>query len=65
MEKSGDVWKTIHPKWDMELFKYLFSLEYSFDDIKNSFIETIKGIIINENIFNFEKLSVLNTIAIL
>ncbi len=56
IKKSVDVWKTIHPKmWDMELFKYMFSLEYSLDDIKNSFIEIVKDITSNEKISGFSK----------
>ncbi len=59
IKKSVDVWKTIHPKWDMELFKYMFSLEYSLDDIKNSFIEIVKDITSNEKISGLDKVHVL------
>ncbi len=50
IKKTGDVWKTIHPKWDMELLRYILSLEYSFDDIVNSFKYIICNIISNEKI---------------
>ncbi|HXT84693.1 MAG TPA: ATP-binding protein, partial [Verrucomicrobiae bacterium] len=59
IKKSGDVWKTIHPKWAMELFKYMFSLEYSLDDIKDSFIKIVKDITSNEKISGLDKVHIL------
>jgi tetratricopeptide (TPR) repeat protein len=29
IKRTGKVWTTIHPRWDLELFKYMFSLNES------------------------------------
>ena len=57
-----EVWKTIHPKWDIELLKYMFSFEYSLDDIINSFKGIVERIITNEYITSIGKLLILNTV---
>jgi tetratricopeptide (TPR) repeat protein len=62
IKKTGDVWKTIHPKWDMELLRYMFSLEYSLDDIVNSFKDILHNIVSTENIIGFDKVHILFTI---
>ena len=62
IKKSGDIWKTIHPIWDMELLRYMFSLEDILDDIINSFKEILRNIISNEKIIGFDKVHILFTI---
>jgi hypothetical protein len=63
IKKSGDRWKTIHLRWDMELIKYMFSLEeYSVEYIENSFSSTVNSIITKQNISSFDTLVVLNTV---
>ncbi len=62
IKQSGDVWRTIHSKWDMELFRFMFSLEYSLDDIQSSFKDTISKIIKYTKIDSFNLLFILNTI---
>jgi tetratricopeptide (TPR) repeat protein len=62
IKKTGDVWKTIHPKWDMELLRYILSLEYILDDIVNSFKYIIRNIISNEKIIGFDKVHILFTV---
>ncbi len=62
IKKNGNMWKTIHPKWDMQLFRYMFSLKYNLNLIDDSFKVLIKSIISNEQITNFEKLYILNTV---
>ena len=38
IKKSVDRWKTVHPRWDTEFIKYMFSLEeHSAEYIKKSF----------------------------
>ena len=62
IKKTGDIWKTIHGKWDMQLFRHVFSLKYNLYLVEKSFNEITKDIILKDNITNFEKISVLNTI---
>ena len=62
IRKSGEYWSTIHPKWDMELFRHMFSLEYSLDDIQSSFKDTISKIIKYVKIDTFSLLFILYTI---
>ena len=62
IKKTGDVWKTIHPKWDMELLKHMFSLDYSLDDVENSFKEIVKDIINNQKVIRIDKFHILSTI---
>ena len=62
IKKTGDAWKTIHPKWDMQLFRHIFSLKYNLNLIENSFKETLKEIILNKNIGSFEEFNILDTI---
>ena len=38
IKRNGNVWTTIHPRWDFELFKYMFSLnEEDREEIKETF----------------------------
>ncbi len=62
IKKTGDIWKTIHPRWDLELLKYMFSLKYNLNFIENSFSEIINNIINNQKITSFDKLYILNTV---
>jgi tetratricopeptide (TPR) repeat protein len=62
IKKTGDIWKTIHTKWDIELFRHVFSLKYNLNYIEDSFKEIIKIIIINERISGLGKLNILNTV---
>ncbi len=62
IRKTGDVWKTIHLLWDVELFRYVFSLKQGARYIENSFRNMAKGIILSEKIDDSSKLSILNTV---
>ena len=62
IKKSKNLWKTIHPLWDLELFRYVFSLNYSLYRIQKSFKEIVTDIIKIKKINNIDKLSVLNVV---
>lgn len=63
LRKSKDVWKTIHPRWDLELLNYMFSLsEETVDDIKDCLSLVIDSIIKSESIANEKKSEILYNI---
>jgi tetratricopeptide (TPR) repeat protein len=61
IKKNGNCWNTIHPRWDLELFKYMFSLNYvDFNAIKNSLSIMINKILEVE-LESAHKMALLNT----
>ena len=69
IRESNDEWNTIHPRWDLELLKYIFSLklEKHLNYIKGIFAESINNIL-DQDIGGLNKINILysvyNTIAI-
>jgi tetratricopeptide (TPR) repeat protein len=67
IKKSENFWTTIHPRWDLELFKYIFSLneadrtkvKKTFSFILNKILD-INGRDINDG--SFKQLDILNTL---
>jgi tetratricopeptide (TPR) repeat protein len=62
IRKTGNIWTTIHPRWDLELFQYMFSLnEADRAKIKKAF-----GFILNKILDihsgTFKQLNILNTL---
>ena len=46
IKKDEGIWKTIHPKWDLQLLKHIFSLDRTFlFKIEKSFSELIDKIL--------------------
>lgn len=56
------IWKTINPKWDIEFFRYIFSLEYDTAVVEKSFKDAVYDIVNNQSISGFDKLYIYNTI---
>jgi tetratricopeptide (TPR) repeat protein len=55
LDVKTKTWKTIHPRWDLELLKYLFSITNLSDreDLDNCFSESIYSLLnLNDNKFN-------------
>ncbi len=55
LDDKSKTWKTIHPRWDLELLKYLFSITNSRDrnDLDAFFLESVNSILnLNDNKFN-------------
>jgi tetratricopeptide (TPR) repeat protein len=47
-ESKDGIWKTIHPKWDLELLKFLFNdlqLKSNLESIKNAFSNAVYNIL--------------------
>jgi tetratricopeptide (TPR) repeat protein len=62
IKKSENFWTTIHPRWDLELFKYMFSLnEADRTKIKKTF-SFILNKILDINDGSFKQLDILNTL---
>jgi tetratricopeptide (TPR) repeat protein len=50
---EGDIWTTIHPRWDLELFNYLFSLKAHVRKIQRAFSFILNKILdINSGTWN-------------
>ena len=62
IRKKFDSWDTIHPRWDLELIKYMFSLnDFDVGNIKNRLSLIIKKILdVETNPIN--KLIIINTL---
>ena len=64
IKKGGNIWTTIHPRWDLELFKYMFSrnkadveiIKDSFGQIFMKIIDTLGG--------SYNQITILNTLYI-
>ena len=62
IKKGGNIWTTIHPRWDLELFKYMFSLneadveiiKESFGQVLDKIIDTLEG--------SYNEIIILNTL---
>jgi tetratricopeptide (TPR) repeat protein len=62
IKKTENTWTTIHPRWDLELFKYMFSLnEADRTKIKKTF-SSILNKILDVNDGSFKQLDILNTL---
>ena len=62
IKRTGNFWTTIHPRWDLELFKYLFSLnEPDLIEIQNAFVSVLNKILEIHSGSN-KQLDILNTV---
>jgi tetratricopeptide (TPR) repeat protein len=62
IKRTGNVWTTIHPRWDLELFTYMFSLnEADREEIKDVFTFVLNKIL-EVQVGTFNQLLILNTV---
>ena len=62
IKRTGNVWTTIHPRWDLELFKYMFSLnEADRRNIQKAFSSVLNKIL-DIQTGSFNQLLILNTL---
>ncbi|HSF51526.1 MAG TPA: tetratricopeptide repeat protein [Nitrososphaeraceae archaeon] len=60
---EGNVWTTIHPRWDLELFNYLFSLNVHIRKIQRAFSFILNKILdINSGSGTWNQLLILDTV---